>query len=202
MQRHTIPLTKRAHLFLEVPFRMVRPLLVDIPHQCTEIRRTDREQTISTLPCKFRHALLLHPNRRGSFQLGYSLRRGSGRSQSQPKMHMIRHAAGPKALAVEFAGSAGKISVQCRRKLVTNEWRSVLGAENDMHQIETERLWHRVYRASSPRSNVRHDLLGLRPRLLCSRAVGPLDPLLHNRLPEHHHASGAHRRTHHVEVTA
>ncbi len=177
MQRHTISLAKRAHLFLKIPLRVVRLLFVDIPHQRAEIRRADGKQTITTLPCEGGHTLLLHPNRRGCLQLGNNPRCGSGRSQSQRKMHMVRNAAGAKTFAVELAGCPRKISVQGRCDVLGNQRRAIFGTEYDMDEIQSQRLRHGGMDASGlqPSFLSATPILGLRPRLLCGRAFGPKD---------------------------
>ncbi len=158
MQRHMISLTKRAHLFLKIPLRVVRFLFVDISHQRTEIRRADGKQTITTLPCEHLHTLLLHPNRRGCLQLGNNLSRRSRRSESQRKVHMVRNAACPKALAVQLPSSPRKISMQPRSNFIPNHRDSSFSAENKVNQIEIERLRHgaKMFRAFSPPFFIRH----------------------------------------------
>ena len=175
MQRHMISLTKRAHLLLKITLRVVRPLFVDIPYQRTEVRRADREETITTLPCERLHTLPLHPDRRGCLQLGDGLRRRSGRSESQRKVHMVRNATCTEAFAVEPAGSPGKISVQGRCDVPGNQRRAIFGTEYDVDEIEAQRLRHGGMIASGlqPSSLSTTPILGLRPRLLCARAFSP-----------------------------
>lgn len=169
MQRHTISLTKCAHLSLEIPLRVVRLLFVDIPHQRTEVRRANGKQTIPTLPGEMHDPVLLDPYRRGRLQFGNGLCRSSGRSQSQRKMYMIRNAACTETFAVEFASGSGKIGMQGRCDVVGDQRRAIFGTEDNMNEVKAQRLWHEwMRRAFSPLSFVRHPIPGLRPRLLCA----------------------------------
>ncbi len=201
VQRHMILLTERAHLLLKVTLRVVRLLCVDILHQRAEVRRAYGEQTITPLPREGRCSLRLHPRRGGRLELRNGLGRCSGRSEAQRKMHMIRNAPCPEAFAVEPAGGPGKVCVQRRRKVIANYRHPALCTENDVDQIEIERLRHSTTHVSGLQPSLHHAerLLGLRPRLLCERAYGP-DCVLQNQHPHFNHLLLVRGRIRRVEV--
>lgn len=169
-----ILLEKRAHLIPEIPLGVVRLLLVDVMQERANIRWTDGEQSVPALPRKLTNSVLLHPYGRSGLDLGHNFGRRSCRPQSHRKMNMVRNPTHAKALAIQLARDPGKISVKTGADVIVDQRRTMLRAENDMHQIETERLRHRRnYMSGLQPSPVSADTyLGLRPRLVCRQAFG------------------------------
>jgi len=168
-----ILLEKRAHLVLETPLGVVRPLPIDITHQCPDVRRTHGKQRIPALPREIPNALLLHPNGRPRFDLGHDLCRRSGRRQPHRKMNVVGNASHAKTFAIQFARDASKIRMKAGTDIVIDRRQPVFRAEHNMHQVETQRLRHGGdYMSCLQPSPVSADTyLGLRPRLVC---VAPL----------------------------
>ena len=142
IEGHMVLHQKRAHLVLETPLRVVRLLPVDVPDQRVEIGGPYRKQTITALPRELRHSLLFHPHRGCGLDFRDDLCRRTRRRNPQRKMDMVGYASGAKTFAAKFAGSTGKIGVQSRRSLIEDEWMTILGTEDYMHQIQAQRLRH------------------------------------------------------------
>ena len=135
-----ILLQKRAHLLLKTPLLVVRPLTVDVPQQRPHIRRTHGEQSISALPRELRDTLFFHPHRRACLQLRHHLRRGPRHRKTQRDVHMIFDATHAKTLAIQPASSPREIRMQSRRGLLAYQRHTTFRTEDNMHQIEAERL--------------------------------------------------------------
>jgi len=170
-----ILLKKRAHLVLETPLSVVRLLPFDVLHQRTQIRRTDGKQTIPTLPCETGHTLFLHPGRGRRLDLRQDLRRVLRRCKSNRKMDMICNSSCPEALAPQFARNPRKIRVQRNGTILRDQRSPTFSAEDDMNQIETQRLRHARDYMSGLQPSTKYPTadLGLRPRLVCHRTYGP-----------------------------
>ncbi len=169
---------KRAHLVLKTPLAVVRPLCLDVLNQRPNIRRTQGEQAISTLPGKVLHALLLHPCRRTALNLRNNLRRNLRRGQAQRQMNMVCNATCAETLAIQLPRCTRQIGVQGFGKVVSYQRPTIFRTENDMHQIEAQRLRHAQNYMSGrqPLSHSPEANLGLRPRLVCHRTLGPHVP--------------------------
>ena len=191
-----ILLKKRAHLLLKAPLPMVRLLPVDVPHQRAEVRRSHREQSIPALPRKTHNTLILHPGRRRSLQLRHNLCRGLRRSEPQRKMHMIGNTAHTETFTIEPASSPGQIRMEVWPDLVVNQRRPFPGAEDDMHQIQIQRLRHVSIDVPGLRPSLlcTTQFLGLRPRLLCVPAIGPDPSFIKNGLPRLNHTNSVQGR--------
>ncbi len=170
--------TKRAHLVLKAQPAVVRPLRLDVLNQRPKISWTHGEQTISTLPGKVFHALLLHPGRRPGLDLRHDLRRNFSRGQTQRQVNVVWNATGAEAFASQFPRCPRQIGVQGLRKFVGYQPLTAFRTEDDMHQIETQRLRHARDYMSGLQPSTKHSTahLGLRPRLVCCRAFRPLAP--------------------------
>jgi hypothetical protein len=127
------------------------------------------------LPRECRNPLLLHPHGRSGFNLRNDLSRRSCRRQSHCKMNVVGNSAHSKALAIQLARGSGEISMEVRDDVFVDEWSPVFRAEDDMHQIETQRLRHGGDYMSGlqPSAVLADTYLGLRPRLVCRRTFGP-----------------------------
>jgi hypothetical protein len=167
---------KRSHLVLETPLAVVRLLRLDVSHQSANVRGTHRKQPVPTLPREIFHALLFHPRRRSRFDLRHNFRRLSRRSQTQCQMNVIGHTSGPKTFAIQFSCRARQIRVQRIGNLFRYQRSTIFRAEDDMHQVETQRLRHDADYMSGlqPSTHFAQRNLGLRPRLVCGRTFGPL----------------------------
>ncbi len=137
-----ILLTKPAHLVLKAPLRMMLPLTIDVPDQCAQVRRPNGEQSIPTLPGKLGNSLLLHPYGRRRLDLGHNLRRGPSRSKPQRQMHMVLNAADSKALAIEPARRTRHVRMKGRTDLLGDQGYPLFRAEDDVNQIQAQRLRH------------------------------------------------------------
>lgn len=170
-----ILLEKRAHLVLKTPLAVMDLLLVNVSDHRIHIRRADGEQTVSALPRERANALLLHPRRRTCLNLRDNFRRRSGRGQSHRNVDVICDSADPKAVAVQSAHSPGKIGMKSRKDVIVDECNAVFRTEDDVDQIEAQRLRHGSDYMSGlqPSSTLTNTYLGLRPRLRCHRTYGP-----------------------------
>ena len=168
---------KHAHLVLETPPAVVCLLRLDVSDQRADISRTHRKQPVPTLPRKTLHSLLLHPHRRPRLDLRHDLRRLSRGRQTQRKMNMIRHTARAEALTIQLTRCTRQVRMQRISKCVGNQRLPVFCAENNVHEIEAQRLRHaRDYMSGlQPSTSAAQCDLGLRPRLVCGRTFGPLN---------------------------
>jgi hypothetical protein len=180
IERNMILLKKRAHFVLKTPLAVVRLLLVDITNQCANIRRPNGKQSIPTLPCEPGNTLVLHPRRRSRLDLRNNFRRRPRRSQPHREMNMIGYATHTETFAIQLPRRPRQIRMQRRLDTLANQRRAILRAENNMNQIETQRLRHGTDFISrhnvsglQPSSHSFAANLGLRPRLVCRRAFGP-----------------------------
>lgn len=166
---------KRAHLILEVSLAMVRLLPVDISNQRTKIGRADGKQTVPALPRKSADTLLFHPGGRAGFDLGDNLGRRSCRGQSHRKMNVVSDASCSETLAIQFARGSRKIHVKSRQNVIIDQRDAIFGTEDDMNQVEAQRLRHCCDYMSGlqPSTALANTYLGLRPRLICHRTYGP-----------------------------
>jgi len=170
-----ILLKKRVHLVLKTSPAMMVLLRVDVLNQCIQVRRADREQTISPLPRKIGDSVFLHPDRRRRLHLRDNLRGKDRRIQSDCKVNMICDPAHAEALAIQFARCPGNIGVKVCGDVISNKRKPTLGAEDNMHEVETQRLGHSGDYISGlqPSSVTNSEHLGLRPRLVCHWTFGP-----------------------------
>ena len=175
IELHMILLAKRAHLVLKTPLAVVRLLLVDVPDERAEIRRANGKHSVSALPGEVRNSLLFHPHGRGRFDLRHDLRSHSGGSQSHRKMNMVSNPTHAKTFAVQFAGRSCEIRMKVAGDVIADERKTIFRAEDDVHQIEAQRLRHTQDYMSGLQPSVRSAAvdLGLRPRLVCRRTFGP-----------------------------
>lgn len=155
-----ILLTKSAHLVLETSLGMMLPLPVDVLHQRAQVCGSNGEQSIPTLPRKFGNALLLHPNGRRRLDLRHNLRRGTRGSKPQCQMHMLLNATNPKAFAIELPSRTRQIRMKCRTNLLGDQRHSLFSAEDNMDEIQAQRLRHSSL-----------DVSGLQPSTLCTPPV-------------------------------
>jgi hypothetical protein len=171
---------KNSHLVLEVSLAMVRLLPVDISNQRTKIGRADGKQTVPALPRKSADTLLFHPGGGGGFDLGDNLCRRSCRGQSHRKMNVVSDASCSETLAIQFARGSRKIRVKSRQNVIIDQRDAIFGTEDDMNQVEAQRLRHCCDYMSGlqPSTTPANTYLGLRPRLICHRTYGPLAPAL------------------------
>jgi hypothetical protein len=170
-----ILLKKRAHLTLKISLEMVRLLLVDVMNQRAQRRRTYREQPIPALPREIRNSLLLHPNGRTSLDFRHNLSGRSRRGQSHREMNVIGDPTHPKAFAIQLARSPRKVSVKSGSNLVIDQGSMLFRREDNMHQVEAQRLWHGddFMSGLQPSPVSTNTYLGFRPRLVCRRTFGP-----------------------------
>jgi len=180
---------KRAHLVLKTPIVVMRLLRFDVPNQRTDIGRTHGKQAVSTLPGEILHALLLHPDGRSCFDLGHNPGRRFRRRQTQRQVNVIGNASRSEALATQVSRRARKIRMQSVGKFVRDQRQTVFRAENDMHQIETQRLRHpgNYMSGLQPLFHSHEPNLGLRPRLVCCQTFGPHIPHPASRIRTSHH---------------
>jgi len=170
-----ILLKKRAHLVLKTPPAVMRWLVADVSNEGGHIGGTDREQAIPTLPREHWDALPLHPRGRTGLNLRHDLRGRPCCRQPHREVHMVRNAADAKTFAIQLACRSRKIGMQCTSDLVIDQRQSVFRAEDNMYQVEAQRLRHRGnYRTVlQPSPALTNLYLGLRPGLLCHRTYGP-----------------------------
>ena len=166
---------KRAHLVFEAPLAVVRLLRLNVLNQSPDIGRTDRKQPIPTLPRKTLHTLLFHPHRRSRLDLRHNLRRLSRGCQTQSQMNVVGHTSGPETFAIQFPCGTRQVRVQPIGNLFRYQRPAIFRAENQMHQVETQRLWHGAdyMPGLQPSTHLAIPNLGLRPRLVCNRTFGP-----------------------------
>ena len=196
---------ERAHFVLETMLSVVRALCVDVADEGIEVGGPDGEEAVAALPGEVVDALVFHPNGGRGFQVGDQVCGFARSGNAYCEVNVVGDAAGAKTFAVEFAGYAGEVGVQAWGNFVADGGQAVFSAEDDVHEIEAQRLCHgRPYVSGFQPSCIctPWDLglqprllcdglsalarlwawdLGLRPRLLCGRAFGPLTRDLQNR---------------------
>ena len=170
-----ILLTKPAQLILEATLGVVLPLAIDVLHQCAQVRGSDGEQSISTMPRKSGNALLLHPHGRRRLDLGHNLRRGARRGKPQGQMHMVLNTANSKAFAIELARRTRQIRMRAGpiSSLIKGIRCLVLKTIWTRFKLSVCAMVPSMCRAYSPQLFLHHPYPGLRPGLLCQRAFGP-----------------------------
>ena len=150
-----ILLKKRAHLVLKRPPLMVRVLCVDVPQQRPCIGRRHREGAIPTLPCKprQRRSLRLQPPRGRRLHLADKLGHIPIGMNPDRQVHMVGYTAHAQAIALRPTHHGRQIRTKIGTDSVTQQRATALRAENDVHQIERQRLRHHptIGRAFSPR---------------------------------------------------
>jgi len=168
---------KRSHLVLKTPLAVVRLLRLDVSDQRANIGRTDGKQSIPALPRETLNAQLLHPHRRSRLNLRHNSRRLTRGRQTQCHMNVVGHTASAETLAIQLTRRTRQVSMQSVRKIVRDQSLTIFRAENDMHQVEAQRLRHaRDYMSGlQPSTSAAQCDLGLRPRLVCGRTFGPLN---------------------------
>ena len=167
-----ILLKKRTHLVLKTPLAVVRLLLVDVSKQRRDIGRPDGEQTIPPLPCELRNSPLLYPCRRTGLDHRHNLRCRSRGRKLHRKMNMIGNATHAKTFAIQLPRCPSNVSVQRGTNLAMNQRHSKLRTEDNMHQIEAQRLRHTRNHTSA--ATTRHPTkVALSYPILCTRPTAP-----------------------------
>lgn len=141
----TIFLQKCTKLILKRLFAVMRLLRIDVPDQSVQIRRSNGERTISSLPCELRQArrLCLEPFRGRRFEIFDQLRHTQGTSQTNGKMNMVRDSVHAETFAFGIAGNRGEIRMKVSADVSVDERPAIFRAENQMNQNKSERLGHR-----------------------------------------------------------
>ncbi len=167
---NSILLQQRPELLLKITLPMMRLLALDVLDQGLQIRRPNRERTISSLPRKLRQRgrLRFEPLGRGGLELFHQLRNRCCARQSNRQMNVVGNAPHAITFAFGIANDSGKISVERRTHGSIELRHSVLRAEDYMDEQKRERLWHRSdYRSGlQPSFRSAISFLGLRPRLV------------------------------------
>jgi hypothetical protein len=159
-----------AHLVLKTPLMVMRLLAINVTDQVPKMMRTDREQSIPTLPRKPNRSLLFHPGRRAGLQLRNHLGRTLRRPQLQGQMHMVGNTTGTEAFTSKMPCRSRQICVERRHNLSLDQRGASLRTEHHMHKIKAQGLCHRpdYMPGLQPSPNSTYPYLGLRPRLLCN----------------------------------
>ena len=152
-----ILLKKRPHLFLETPLAVMRLLLLDILNQRAGIGGTNGKRSIPALPGKPFDPLNLHPLRRSNLHFLDKLRHALRRMQPHSQMHVVCHPTNPQTFALLIANDSREVRMQPIPHAVIQQSTTILGAENNMDQQETQRLGH----AANYRPRLRSSLGGL-----------------------------------------
>ena len=163
-------LQQHAKLLLIITLPMMRFLALDVLDQGLQIRRPNRERTISSLPCELRQRgrLRLDPLGRGRFEILDQPRHRRCARQPNRQMNVVGNAPHAIAFTLGIANDGGKIGVECRTHRLVDPRHSVLRTEDHMDEQKRERLWHRSDYRSGLQPSVRSavSFLGLRPRLV------------------------------------
>ena len=171
---HPILLQKRTKLILKRLLALMRFLRIDVMKQLIQIRRANRERTISLLPCKLRQprGLALEPFGRRRLQIRHQLRNRHSTIQPNGEMNMVRNAANSITFAIPIAGNGGKISMQRTLHNIIKQRQTIFRAEDHMDKNERERSRHRKdYRS------------GLQPYCFCSERTRGFAPRWHSAAP-------------------
>jgi len=150
-----VPLQKRPQLTLKILLRMVRRLRIDVPNQRIQIRRPNRKRTIPSLPSKLRQLgrLALQPLRRRRLDLGNEPRDIHLTIQPNRQVNMVGHPANAKTLALVVPNNSSQIGKESRTNSLVQQWRTILRAENHMHQEKAQRSCHTAEYRSKPRAS-------------------------------------------------
>lgn len=93
-------------------------------------------------------------------------------------MNVVSGASCPETLAIQLACGSRKIRVKSRQKVIIDQRNAIFGAEDNMNQVEAQRLRHcwDYMSGLQPFTALANRYLGLRPRLVCRRTYGPQAP--------------------------
>jgi hypothetical protein len=150
-----ILLKKHPHLFLKIPLAVMHLLSFDVPDQRTGIRRPHRKRPVSPLPREPFHSLRLHPLRRVGLQFLQQLRQADRRMQPHGQMNMVGHTTNTEAITLPIAHDRGKVRVQSRSNILTQQRATILRAKHNVGQHKTQRLGHSAQYRSAPQSSMR-----------------------------------------------
>jgi len=170
-----IPTTQGAQLILETTLRVVRFLSIYVQHDGIHIRRADGEQAIPALPCETDHSLPLHPGGRARLDLRNYLCRDLRGRQTQGDVDMIGDTANANTLTTELTNGSGDVRMKRRLDSIVDEQRPAFGAEDNMHEVEAQRLRHGRHFIPSLQPSISggHANLGLPAVGLGCNVVGP-----------------------------
>jgi hypothetical protein len=176
IEDHMTLLEEGSHLGFEVALAVVFFLGLEISHQGTRIRGANRERSVTALPGKIFHTLVLHPFGRICLKLRDQLCEALRRVDAQREVHMVRHTADAEATALPVAGHDGEVSVGPVPNRFVDPRPTPLCAEHNMNQGGAQRLGHAGDSKSGlqPFAFCLFPHLGLAPQAGMSRAFSAL----------------------------
>ena len=151
-------------------------LLGDVRKNRFPGRLADRKNTVAALPAESVMALAFYDSGRAGFEILDQLGEGDLSGECAKNMDMIFHTADLKRVALQATQSSGQIGMQLRSEFGgLQEWHSIFGGENDVHQTRASDwdicnyiIFICYYRARScapfGRVSVRGRFPGLKPR--------------------------------------
>jgi hypothetical protein len=118
-------------------------LLGDVRKNRFPGRLADRKSTVAALPAESVMALAFYDSGRAGFEILDQLGEGDLSGESAKNMDMIFHTADLKRVALQAPQGSGQIGMHLRSEFGgLQEWHSIFGGENDVHQNKGERLRH------------------------------------------------------------
>ena len=118
-------------------------LLGDVRKNRFPGRLADRKSTVAALPAESVMALAFYDSGRAGFEILDQLGEGDLSGESAKNMDIIFHIADLKRVALQTPQGSGQIGMHLRSEFGgLQEWHSIFGGENDVHQNKGERLGH------------------------------------------------------------
>ena len=141
---HSIFVQKCPKFILKRLLRVMRLLGIDVLDQHVQVRRSNGERTIPSLPRELRQSgrLGLESFGRGGFELFHQLRYRRCARQANGKMNVVRDSANPIAFTLGVACDGGKLGVERRTYRSVKNRTAILRAEDPLDEKERERLRH------------------------------------------------------------
>src|SRR5215469_13493870 len=138
----TILPQERTQFITKRMLAMMRLLFIDVSQQRIEIRRPNRERTITDLPGEIRDSLRLQPSRRRGLQLLHELRNRLFLALTNRKMDMIGNTPSPVTFASSISCDRREVSKQIGTDILVEQGQSIFGAEDHMNHNKGKRSWH------------------------------------------------------------
>ena len=135
-------------LFREGDPLMMFGLRLDIPHRSRSLRDSDRESSISLLPCKVPRLrkIFMNPLRRSRLQQLNSLRHGNCSRQGKQQVDMINRAAHSQGRDFILSRNASEIGVKPFLHPLRNRGSSFRGSEHHVNQATHVTVRHNFSR--------------------------------------------------------
>jgi len=139
-----VPFQELAEFVFERLLGVMRFLGINVRRQGAQVSRADGEDTVTHLPREIPkgRCLSLEPFGGRRFQFFNQLGDGDRPRQTNRKMDVVRYATSAIAFASGVSSDRGEVRMQIRADRFSQPGMTVLGAEDNVDQHESQRLCH------------------------------------------------------------